>query len=817
MNTLHFGGEWSPLPAFLSAGAFACAAFLLYRRETRSQANRLCALLPWLRAGAVFLVVLMLSGPVIRHRRMQGELTRLLFCVDGSQSMGLSDLAMDPSRKEGIARAQGWFAAPRTEAGAAEIGRDTAAALDRFDKTTRSERVRSLLFEGGEEGLLASLAGRFDIQVLALENSGARLLWQSGEGVSKLPASLPEPGAVSSDLLSEGLRRAASPLKQSGFGDASGVGDEGPSTAVVLFTDGQHNTQSSPIALAKELGDRRIPVYALGFGAEGAAADLSVLSVEAPETVFFEDRVSGTVVLKEEMPPGQEYRVKVECQGRVLWEKTLVTSLRHVVRVPFDFPVTDLVREAQGGLAPGERRHVVPLPFEATVVPLPAEREVRNNTAGFLVRATTAKRKVLLLDGRPRWDSLYVRNLLERDTRWQVNALLLGGADATERWPRGEKAGMFPAKQETLDEYDAVILGELPLRSLTETEWQWLADFVAKRGGGLLLVDGQRRHLAAHAAEAGWPLGALLPVEFEPEGEGRSAGEGRLELTERGRSLGIFTLDPGHTDPGTVWRQLRPPQWLSRARALPGSETLLELAGGAVRRPALVWRQFGAGRVAYLAFDETWRWRSEVAEKYQERFWNQLLPAVAEPSFAAGDDLVSLDTDRFKYPAGGVAEIRVRLHGALLAQGRQQEWRAVLWREGERVASVALNADEGRPDLLRGRTAQLEPGAYTVGVESAKAGRELPLRVSFEVGSQAVGELAELSLNEELLKRIAAESGGKYLREEFSAQLREMVASLETGRVVETETVLWQSYWWFSAVLLLLSLEWILRKRLGLV
>jgi hypothetical protein len=92
--------------------------------------------------------------------------------------------------------------------------------------------------------------------------------------------------------------------------------------------------------------------------------------------------------------------------------------------------------------------------------------------------------------------------------------------------------------------------------------------------------------------------------------------------------------------------------------------------------------------------------------------------------------------------------------------------------------------------------------------------RAQPLRVLL---AQAVGELAELSLNEELLKRIAAESGGKYLREEFSAQLREMVASLETGRVVETETVLWQSYWWFSAVLLLLSLEWILRKRLGLV
>jgi uncharacterized membrane protein len=805
LNTLHFGGDWSLPACFAVAAMLAAAAFWLYRRETRSHANPSCRWLPWLRAGAVFLVVLMLSGPVVRHRQMQGTLTRLLVCVDGSQSMGLSDPEMEPERKVAIARALGWFPAAATGDAAPENGVGAALVLERFDKAARSERVRSLLFEGGEAGLLASLAGRFDIQLLSLENSGVRLLWQSGGGLEKLPSSLPESGGVSTDLLSPGLWQAASPK------------DESQTTAVILLTDGQHNTQRSPIALAKELGDRRIPVYALGYGAARTPADLAVLSVEAPETVYFEDRVSGTVVLKDEIPPGQEYRVKVECAGRVVWEKTLVTSRRHVVRVPFDFPVADSVREAQGAVAAGERRSVVPLSCSATVVPLAGEREVRNNTADFLVRATTARRKLLLLDGRPRWDSLYVRNLFQRDARWQVNALILGGVDPAERWPRGEQDGMFPSKQEALDAYDAVVLGELPPRSLTETEWQWLADFVAKRGGGLLFADGQRGHLAAHAAATGWPLGALLPVEFGAEGEGPSAVEGRLEVTERGLSLGVFALDPGRGDPGAVWRGLRPPQWLARAKALPGSETLLELVGAAGRRPALVWRQFGAGRVAYLAFDETWRWRSEVAEKYQERFWSQLLPAIAEPTFAAGDELLSLDTDRFKYPVGEVAEVRVRLREALLQRGAQEGWRAVLWRDGQRVATVALSADGARPDLLLGRTAQLEPGAYSVGVESGTGGRELPLRVSFDVGSQAVGELAELALNEELLQRIAEESGGKYLREEFSSQLRERIAALETGRVVETETVLWQSYWWFCAVLLLLSVEWILRKRLGLV
>jgi len=41
--------------------------------------------------------------------------------------------------------------------------------------------------------------------------------------------------------------------------------------------------------------------------------------------------------------------------------------------------------------------------------------------------------------------------------------------------------------------------------------------------------------------------------------------------------------------------------------------------------------------------------------------------------------------------------------------------------------------------------------------------------------------------------------------------------SFRRSAVVETETVLWQSWWWFGAVMLLLALEWALRKRAGMM
>ncbi|HEV7869192.1 MAG TPA: hypothetical protein VGO90_16005 [Chthoniobacteraceae bacterium] len=64
---------------------------------------------------------------------------------------------------------------------------------------------------------------------------------------------------------------------------------------------------------------------------------------------------------------------------------------------------------------------------------------------------------------------------------------------------------------------------------------------------------------------------------------------------------------------------------------------------------------------------------------------------------------------------------------------------------------------------------------------------------------------------------MAALSGGQYLREENISRLAQVLAPLSRGRVVESDTILWQSYWWFVPIILLLATEWIIRKRTGLL
>jgi hypothetical protein len=185
--------------------------------------------------------------------------------------------------------------------------------------------------------------------------------------------------------------------------------------------------------------------------------------------------------------------------------------------------------------------------------------------------------------------------------------------------------------------------------------------------------------------------------------------------------------------------------------------------------------------------------------------------------YAVEDQFASLDSGKLRYRPGEPVRIRAAVrdaNGRLQPQVRPE---AVLLRSGRRVGAVPL-APVGDTGTFEADTGVLPAGEYEVRLQVPGI-PESQLRAStrFEVRDEREGELTELTANEALLQEMARFSGGAWCREEDASGLVDQLQPLSQGRIVESETLLWQSWWWFGAVILLLTAEWALRKRAGLL
>jgi len=231
-----------------------------------------------------------------------------------------------------------------------------------------------------------------------------------------------------------------------------------------------------------------------------------------------------------------------------------------------------------------------------------------------------------------------------------------------------------------------------------------------------------------------------------------------------------------------------------------------------------VQRSYGAGRIVYMAIDETWRWRYEVGDLYHGRFWNQIGKWVGEAPFSVQDQFAKLDAGDATYAPGDRAMIRARLRDRNGKPLMKADAQAVLYRDGRPVASVPLVSGESKGGVFRGQSPKLEPGEYEVGLKVAGFDdADMKARARFTVEEPVSVEKRDLRMDETLLQNMASRAGGRYYREEQVDQLIDALKPKTQDKMQVTELVLWRSYWWFVPILALLTAEWIIRKRAGLM
>lgn len=800
----------------------AVIVLLIYLRETRTLGSTAAYVIPSLRAAAVALAILILGAPVWYRRTTVGTLGRVVLAVDTSESMSMNDTeSVDGS---GAATSQ----PSRIERSLAILlgNAETSGWIDQLQDT---HEVEVLAFSDGQPASLLTrnerTSGKLASSKLASSERvfGERVFGEMGVASEQDRSQL---AGLDADGKATDL---GSPIQAANvsrdFGDASVDATGGNAslsqTAIVLFSDGRHNTRSVPTEFAKQVKAKGATVHAVGMGSLDQAADVAIQSVSHPESVASDGKLNGALTVRHRGISGEDVGVRVYAGDEVVWQNQIqigsgLSDGSQSLRVPFEIDVKSVI-DNTGKLTPrGLRRNTVVLDLKASVSMSGASGArsdlVANNEMPFRVAATIRDRRLLILDGSSRWEVRYLRNLFERDPSWTVNTVLFGPGTDSARIKRGDAAGQFPGRAEELAVYDAIVLGEIPSDQFQGIDADLLKEFVT-RGGGLIVLDGRYDQVQRLASQK---LADVIPVQFLGE---RVDSIQTLMPTGYGSDQAVLDLVGKPDQLPQQWRQLPAPESMQQVRARPGADVLVEAETNEGNRlPWLVSRLYGSGRVLYFASDQSWRWRYKVADQIHARFWNQIMTTVMQPPYSAADDYAAIGTDKIEYGSGETPIVRARLQDVDGVPVGDSVVDALVIADNQIIATVPLSVDDPARGTYAGKVLDIPDGAYQIRIRaSGFDNRSLLASTPIWVGNERSSEWVRTSLDQNSLQAITTAGGGQYRHESSAEEVLRLLEPLSSGRIIESEYLLWQSYYWFWAIMALLSAEWFLRKRSGLV
>ncbi|MBC7856641.1 MAG: hypothetical protein IAF94_24695, partial [Pirellulaceae bacterium] len=475
-----------------------------------------------------------------------------------------------------------------------------------------------------------------------------------------------------------------------------------------------------------------------------------------------------------------------------------------------------------------------------------------------------------------------------------------GGAGRLTRiaeYNTGDARG-FPTTVAELSAFDAMILSDVAAEAFTETQLNWIEEWIRVRGGGLCMVGGEHSF-----ASGGWdqtPLAQMLPVDMLPGGNDWVPGETVRISPELPPSLhplwnlvsdeklnrqiaGAFPSVVGvnrwagarpnrttilaTTDVAgaPVSAAVEPPPFSIRSLSavLQGTtqptaaDVAPAKAASAESIPAIVAGHYSRGRTLAAAFPITSPSADELVQKwgtgdnrYYAKFCRNLVYWLTENSAIGRRRLVATADKRF-YRPGETITVQAATYDESASPTKNYRVTAMVESQGavddsdpnapiKWPAGLTRDSGESGQYLIWGEEFQLPAG----GPNQAQHAISLPLMETLSSGTSSQSLRIELTAYEdqtqvdstsleiqilhdpfeqqnpfpdhELLKRVAAASGGKVLQTdtELSQVLQDVPPNV--GPPVIKRSPLWSNPWVLLLIIGLFTVEWSWRRHLGL-
>jgi uncharacterized membrane protein len=585
-----------------------------------------------------------------------------------------------------------------------------------------------------------------------------------------------------------------------------------PLTGLVVISDGASNGEGDvSTSLATTLSNLRargLPVFTVGIGPTSLVDDIEIVRATAPRRVLAGSPVTAELLLR---AGGQARSVKID-----------LTEDSHLLRsqdVAAQGEATTVARVTFTPSTPGLHHYTFTAP------PSPDDPVADNNSAELLIDVIDERPRILYIEGEPRWEYGKLREAVAEEKNITLVSALRSadGKYYRQGIENGDElATGFPKSEEELFKYDAIIIGSVEATFFTFDQLKAIEQFVSRRGGTVMALGGAKSFNAGGYGNT--PVADLLPVYINGNASTAESQTFKAAPADRGRDHPAARLQEQADANAKAWEQMPAitlPEIITETK--PGATVILEarnIKNRSVTAPLLAEERYGRGRTLALMASDTWRWRMmlESKDKSFETFWRNLFRYLVD----GVRHTVEASTERTFYGASEAVRIRAEVADEKYININNAKVNARITTPSGRSMDVDLKqTSEGGFEGYQAAFHPDEEGSYRVEV-SARAGADAkqaaPLRnaqTNFIVGPLN-REARDAAQNRELLKRIAADTGGQYYALAKADDLIEDLTHTEGAGAIRETKDLWDMPINFLLVIGLAAGEWFIRKRKGL-
>jgi hypothetical protein len=342
-----------------------------------------------------------------------------------------------------------------------------------------------------------------------------------------------------------------------------------------------------------------------------------------------------------------------------------------------------------------------------------------------------------------------------------------------------------------------------------------IADFVSKRGGGLLMLGGRRAF-----AEGGWggtPVGDVLPVVVDNAG-GNYFSEVQARPTRAGVTFPVTQIAGDEKASSAKWNDMPAVSAVNSVRvAKPGATVLLTGVDNRKQdQIVLAYQRYGRGKAIALPIQDSWLWRMDakmaVTDTTHAMFWRRLVRWLVD----GVPEQVNLTTTTDRVEPGETVKLTAEVLDPAFVEVNDSRVVARITSPSGKTSEVPVEWTVSKDGDYRASFVPDESGIYDVQVNAERDQKQLGKASMHVRVSAGDAEYFDAAMRAPLMKRIAEDTGGRFFTSATVAALPEAISYSGRGVTVVEERELWDMPALFIMLIGLVAAEWGYRRMRGL-